>query len=255
MSETVRRERWKTLEQLDEWLRTPMLLLSLAWLSIVLVELLKGSSALLEVFGTAIWIVFIAEFLLRFTLAPEKLPFLRHNWLTVVALVVPAFRLLRGLRFLRAARALRGARLIRIVGTANRSMNALKTTLRRRRFGYVLGLTALVVTLGAAGMLSFEPAGEVSGGFTSYGDALWWTGMLMTSIGSQFWPVTTEGRLLCILLSIYGFAVFGYITASFASFFVGRDAEAEAGEIAGSSDIAALRQEIRALRTDLAGAR
>lgn len=250
-SEVMRRERWHTLRELDEWLRTPMLLLSLAWLVIVLVELLRGTSDLLEIFGTAIWIVFIAEFLLRFALAPEKLPFLRHNWLTVVALVVPAFRLLRGLRFLRAARALRGARLIRIVGTANRSMNALKATLRRRRFGYVLGLTALVVSLGAAGMLSFEPAAEVPGGFTSYGDALWWTAMLMTSIGSQYWPVTSEGRVLCVLLSLYGFAVFGYITASFASFFVGRDAESAAGEVAGSGDIAALRREIEALRTDL----
>lgn len=250
--EAARHERWHTLSELDEWLRTPMLLLSVAWLAIVLVELLRGSSALLEVFGTAIWIVFIAEFLLRFALAPEKAPFLRRNWLTVLSLVVPAFRLLRGLRFLQAARAFRGARLIRIVGTANRSMNALKATLRRRRFGYVLGLTVLVVGLGAAGMLSFEPAGEVRGGFTSYGDALWWTAMLMTSIGSQFWPVTTEGRVLCVLLSLYGFAVFGYITASFASFFVGRDAEAETGEIAGAHDIAALRREIVALRAELA---
>lgn len=249
--EATRRERWRTLDQLDEWLRTPMLVLSVAWLAIVLVELLKGSSALLEVFGTAIWIAFIAEFLLRFALAPEKAPFLRRNWLTILSLAVPAFRLLRGLRFLRAARALRGARLIRIVGTANRSMNALKATLRRRRFGYVLGLTVLVVGLGAAGMLSFEPAGEVRGGFTSYGDALWWTAMLMTSIGSQFWPVTTEGRVLCVLLSLYGFAVFGYITASFASFFVGRDAGADTGEIAGARDIAALGREITALRADL----
>ena len=76
--------------------------------------------------------------------------------------------------------------------------------------------------------------------------------MLMTSIGSQYWPVTTEGRLLCVLLSLYGFAVFGYITASFASFFVGRDAESQAGEVAGSGDIAALRREIAALRNDLA---
>ena len=156
-SEAARQVRWETLDELDEWLRTPMLLLSLAWLIIVLVELLRGSSRLLEIFGTAIWIVFIAEFLLRFTLAPEKLPFLRRNWLTILSLVVPAFRLLRGLRFLRAARALRGARLIRIVGTANRSMNALKATLRRRRFGYVLGLTALVVALGAARCRAASP--------------------------------------------------------------------------------------------------
>ena len=31
-----------------------------------------GESETLEVFGTAIWIVFIAEFVVRFTLAPEK---------------------------------------------------------------------------------------------------------------------------------------------------------------------------------------
>lgn len=250
-AEIERVERWATLKRLDDWLETPMLVLSAAWLGIVLVELLQGSSRLLETLGTAIWVIFILEFGLRFALAPEKLPFLKRNWLTVIALVVPAFRLLRGLRFLRAARALRGARLIRIVGTANRSMNALKATLARRRFGYVLGLTALVIALGAAGMLSFEPAAEVAGGFTSYGDALWWTGMLVSTIGSAFWPATTEGRILCFLLSLYGLAVFGYITASFASFFIGRDAGG-GGEVAGSAEIAALRTEIAALRADLA---
>ena len=64
-------------------------------------------------------------------------------------------------------------------------MNALRRTLERRKFGYVAVLTLLVVGLGAAGMLSFEPAGQVQGGFTSYGDALWWTAMLLTSIGSR----------------------------------------------------------------------
>lgn len=248
-AEVERDERWLALKRLDDWLETPMLVLSAAWLGIVLLELLQGTSSLLETLGTAIWIIFILEFLLRFALAPEKLPFLRRNWLTLISLIVPAFRLLRGIRILRAARALRGARLVRIVGTANRSMNALKGTLRRRGFGYVVGLTGLVTALGAGGMLSFEPAGEVEGGFTSYADALWWTGMLVSTIGSAFWPVTTEGRILTFLLSLYGLAVFGYITASFASFFIGRDAEEENGPVAGAEELAALRREIEALRT------
>jgi voltage-gated potassium channel len=245
-------ERWQVLDQLDEWLRVPMIILSLAWLAIVIVELTQGASRLLEIFGTAIWAAFILEFALRITIAPDRLRFLKSNWLTVIALVVPALRLFRALRLLRAARALRGLRLVRIVGTANRSMKTLKSTLHRRRFGYVLGLTALVILLGAAGMLSFEPAGEVEGGFASYGDAVWWTAMMVSTIGSAFWPVTMEGRLLCFLLSLYGLAVFGYITASFASFFVGRDAEETAGPVAGSGDLIALRDEIAALRRDLA---
>ena len=43
--------------------------------------------------------------------------------------------------------------------------------------------------------------------------------------GSEYWPKTVEGRILGWLLAVYAFAVFGYITASFASFFVGRDTE------------------------------
>ena len=244
-------ERWKTLEQLDDWLRTPMLLLSFVWLLIVVVELTSGTTDLLITLGTVIWIVFILEFVLRFTLAPEKIPFLKSNWLTIIALIVPALRLFRALAVLRAARALRGIRLVRIVGTANRSMNALRATLKRRQFGYVLGLTLLVLALGAAGMLNFEPADEVEGGFTSYGHALWWTGMLIASIGSDYWPVSLEGRVLSALLAIYGLAVFGYITATFASFFIGRDAEHPEGAVAGPPEIGALVEEIRALRLAL----
>ena len=247
-------ERWNVLEELDDWLRLPMALLGLAWLLIVVAELLWGENALLSVASTAVWVIFIAEFALRLLLAPDRWRFLKRNWLTVIALIVPALRFFRALTILRAARALRGLRLVRIVGTANRSMKALRTTMRRRHFGYVLGLTLLVIVLGAAGMLSFEPAREVAGGFTSYGHALWWTAMLVTSIGSDFWPLTTEGRVLALLLSIYGLAVFGYITASFASFFVGRDASEPEAPLAGSADIARLADEISLLRQLLGSA-
>jgi voltage-gated potassium channel len=127
-------------------------------------------------------------------------------------------------------------------------MNALKATLRRRQFGYVAGLTLLVLALGAGGMMSFEPASEVAGGFGSYWDALWWTGMLVSTMGSGFWPLTTEGRILAFLLSVYGLAVFGYLTATFASFFIGRDAEDAGAPVAGAAELAALRREIEALR-------
>lgn len=245
------RERLSTLQQLDEWLFAPMLVLSFAWLGIVLYELIAGSSALLETLGAAIWVVFIVEFAVRFALAPAKGRFLKGNWLTLIALIVPALRLVRALAVVRAARLLRGVRLVRIVSTANRSMNALRRTLARRGFGYVALLTLLVLGLGAAGMLSFEPAHEVPGGFTGYGDALWWTGMLIASLGSDFWPATTKGRVLSLLLTLYGLAVFGYLTAAFASFFIGRDAEEPSGPVAGSEDLRALREEIAALRRTL----
>lgn len=65
------------------------------------------------------------------------------------------------------------------------------------------------------------------------------------------WPQTAEGRLLCLLLSIYSLGILGYITATLASFFVGRDADDETAEVAGAKAINALRAEIEALHVEM----
>ena len=78
--------------------------------------------------------------------------------------------------------------------------------------------------------------------------------MIMTTMGSAYWPQTGEGRVLCVILALYAFAVFGYLTASLASYFVDRDAATHDGAVAGVGDINDLRREIIALRravTDL----
>ena len=151
-------ERLAVLHQLEDWVQTPMVVLSFVWLLLVLVEFVWGASKLLETFGIAIWIVFLAEFALRFALAPDKLLFLRSNIITIFALAVPAFRLLRSFRLLRLARAARSLRLVKIIGAANRGMGALRASLGRRGLGYVLAFTVFVTLLGAAGMLAFESA-------------------------------------------------------------------------------------------------
>jgi voltage-gated potassium channel len=47
--------------------------------------------------------------------------------------------------------------------------------------------------------------------------------MLLTTMGSDYWPRTPEGRFLCLLLAVYAFTVFGYVTAAIAAYFVDRD--------------------------------
>src|SRR5919202_583873 len=89
------RERLRALHGLDRWLRVPMIVLSFVWLLLVFAELLWPQQGWLESFGLAIWIVFIFEFALRLTLAPDKLKFMRGNWVTAIALIVPALRMVR----------------------------------------------------------------------------------------------------------------------------------------------------------------
>lgn len=254
--ETLDRERHEVLSQIEDWLELPMLALGVAWLVLTVVDFMSGLNPLLDATSTVIWVIFILDFALRFTLAPKKLQYLKGNWLAVISLLVPAlrvFRLARFVRVLNAARATRGLRLFKVVSSLNRGMRTLGKVMGRRGFGYVVALTLMVTLIGAAGMYAFESEAStgIASGLNNYGSALWWTAMLMTTMGSEYWPVTTEGRVLAFLLSIYAFAVFGYVTATLATFFIGRDAENKEAELAGSSDIEALHREITALRAEV----
>ena len=250
--EQLNAERRSLLTRLEDWLETPLLILGFVWLALLIYELIWNLSPALELLGTIIWMIFILDFGVKFALAPDKTDYLKSNWLTALALLVPAlrvFRVFRVFRVLRAARAVRGVRLFRVLTSLNRGMKALGASFGRRGFGYVVALSVIVVFAGAAGMLAFES--ETEGGIKTYGDALWWTAMMLTTIGSEYFPKTAEGRVLCFIIALYGFAVFGYVTATLATFFVGRDAENKESEIAGAEDVKALRGEIALLREEI----
>lgn len=100
-------------------------------------------------------------------------------------------------------------------------------------------------------MYAFEQEAPNLPGFDSYGTAIWWTAMLMTTMGSDYSPQTPEGRILCFLLALSAFAVFGYVTATLSTFFIGQDADNDEAEIVGVRSIDALRNEIIALRTEI----
>ena len=252
---TIRRQRWLLLYRIERWLEWPMLLLSAVWLLLLISELVWGLVPWQQTLGTAIWIAFIAHFLLQFGLAPHKRLYLRRNVITALALMLPALRLLRFARLvraLRAARAVRGLRLVRLLTSLNRGMRIFGKTMSRRGFGYIVGLTLIVATASAAGLYAFER--DLEGGPESYGAALWWTSMLLISMGIDYWPRTPEGRVLVFALALYGFGVFGYFTAALASFFVGQDAtEADAtqADTRVARELSALRSELAALRTTL----
>lgn len=249
----IDQERREILQQIEEWLETPLLVLSFAWTALLIIEFVWGLSPLFNVVSTIIWMMFIVNFILRLLLAPQKVNYLRHNWLTAIALLVPAvwmFRMARIIRVLGATTGMQGLQLLRVLARINQGMKTLSKSVSRRGFGYVVVLTLLVVMIGAAGMYKFER--NITGStLTNYGNALWWTAMVMTTMGSDYFPKTPAGRVLCVLLAIYAVAVFSYVTATIATFFVGQDANDADGEIASEKSIKALQTEITALRKEI----
>jgi voltage-gated potassium channel len=249
--EIIDYERNQILNQLENWLETPMVILGFIWLALLIVDLINGLSPFLKVLNNCIWVVFIIDFFIKFFISPKKFIYIKNNLLVVISLFLPALRILAIFRSLRIISMLAGSgglRIIQIITAINRGMKSLTASMNRRGFGYVLALTVIVLFAGAAGMYAFENKVPAVNGLKNYGTSLWWTAMLMTTIGSEYWPKTPEGRILCLIISLYSIAVLGYITAALATFFVERDACDEEADIPGAKSIEEIRKEILSLK-------
>lgn len=214
----LRRERWSLLVTIDKTLAVPMDILAFIWLILTIRELTTGLSEGLHNMVIGIWIIFGLDFFLEFLIAPQKLTYLKHNWLTALSLTVPAFRIFRIVKVLRYIRFVRGSSILRVLSSINRGMRTLRKSMGKRGLPYVSGITLIVISTGAAGIMYLER--DYTDYFGDYVTALWWTSMMVTTMGSDYFPKSSEGRLLALLLAVYGFAIFGYVTASVASFFI-----------------------------------
>src|SRR4051794_11427907 len=95
------RERWELLHQIDALLDGPMVVLSFVWLALTVADFTSGLGRTLTAASYVIWALFAVQFLIGIVIAPSKRQYLRRNWLTALALVLPAFRVLRAVRALR----------------------------------------------------------------------------------------------------------------------------------------------------------
>lgn len=246
----LKHERWQLLSRIERAMEIPMIFLGIVWLVILVIDLVWGLPPLLRVVSELIWVIFIVDFVAKLILAPDKKQYLKHNWLTGLSLAIPAlrvFRIFRAITILQTASAARGFRLLNVIASVNRGMSSLSATMKRRAFGYVLALTLMILFAGAAAMLFFER--NTTSGINTYGQALWWTAMVMTSIGSEYWPKSAEGRVLGFLLALYGFAVFGYFTATLATYFTGQDAKyIRGGHSTDSTELEEIKKELVSLQ-------
>ena len=229
----LKRQRAALVRNLGRATENLFIALALLWIALTVMDLLGRLSPPLEIVLNVIWGLFALDFAVKFVIAPRKIDFLKTHWIILISLLLPAFRLLR---IFRALTALRAVSLVRVLASLNGGISRLSRAMGQRGAGYVSVVAIIVLLGGAGGMYAFERPEQLTeqghsrlvsegGGLHSYGDALWWTAMLMTTIGSQYWPVTPAGRALCFALSLFSLGVFGYITAALASFFISKEQE------------------------------
>ena len=245
------RTKHPTLLVIEKKLELPIIVLSFIWLFILILELVYGNGAILYGLSTGIWVLSLAYVCFRLFIAPKRLIFLQKNWLFALALFVSSLRLVPLFqRFLitRALTATFGVQVIWIFVSADQGMRSLRRKLGHRGVGYALTFTFVVIFVGAGGILHFEQISEDPQSIHTYPVAIWWTAMQMTNIGSSYSVRTHGGRAVCLGISLYAAAMFGYLTALFATFFIGKEASDPKSEIVGEKSIQEVRNEIVQLR-------
>jgi voltage-gated potassium channel len=219
----TRAERYRLVAEIEAMLDGPTTYLAIVFAVILAAEIILDAQgmAVPPVLGwmqLAIWGIFIVHFLLAITISPDRIRYLRRNWLTAVSLLVP---FLRAFRALRAVRALRATNSLRVAAGFNRIARSLRGALAWTRAGYAAALAATAALLGSAALLMFEAEATASQ-ITDYGEALWWAAAALTTVGAASEPVTVGGRIVALLLMFGGLVLLGYVAGVLAAVLFGQ---------------------------------
>jgi voltage-gated potassium channel len=167
-----------------------------------------------------VWAVFIAEYVLKLALAPQKRAYLASHGRQLLEALVPVVaivRLVGPVRNLLIA-------LIHLVLPTSPAENPYIAALKKRRLGQLALVSAMVILIGATAEYFFE-AGAPNASITSFGAAVWWSAATATTVANQLYPVTPGGEVVGFLIMVYAVCVFGYLASSLASVLVAGDAK------------------------------
>jgi voltage-gated potassium channel len=207
----------------------PLVVLAVLWLPVLVIPLVARLPAgVAGIFGTIdylVWAVFAAEYLLKLYLAPSRWTFFRRHLIDLLVIAVPVLRPLRLLRLLRLVTFARAGL------TMSSALKRSRDLLTHNGLHFVLLSVLAIVGVGAAAELAFEqhaPGANIH----NFGDALWWATVTVTTVGyGDKYPISAGGRGVAVVLMLTGIGLVGVLSATVASYFVGRQAESDMTEL------------------------
>jgi len=171
---------------------------------------------MVHIIDTVACAVFLVDFCVRFHQAESKAAFMKWGWVDLIA-CVPNLEILRWGRMVRVLRVIRLLRGIRSV----RRVLALLFQDRLQGGAVTLIFTGfLLIAFSSISILVCERDADAN--IKTAEDALWWSVNTLATAGcGDKYPVTTEGRVLAMVLMVAGVGMFGGVSGLVASLLMG----------------------------------
>lgn len=195
----------------------PLIALSVLFIAIFVlsnfhVPFMDQYRAIFSSINWVIWFIFLMDYLVMFSLSPNKIRFFRRHLLDLLLVILPFLRILRVIR----------------VGTLFfRKMENIRNSFVISIPVFTVASAILFVLLGASAVYDSEYLKENSN-IKTPSDAIWWAIVTIFTVGyGDKFPISSEGRIYATGLMICGIAVVGSVTATFAAWFVSQVREVE----------------------------
>lgn len=191
-----------------------------------------------KVLAVVCWLVFVVDYAARLYLARNRGRWFLRNLLSLLVVALPVLRPLR---------------LVRLLTLLTVFQRAAGTALRGRVVLYAAATTSLLVLVSSLAV--FDAERDAPGSLiTSYGEAVWWACVTVTTVGyGDVYPVTFGGRCIAVAMMVCGIALLGTITAIIASWLVERvRAQEESTEAATRTQVERLSEQVDRLERMLA---
>lgn len=216
--------------QMRRQLRHDLIISALAIVSVGIgvYELLNPRAArgfnLLDALDLAIVGIFIVDFTILARRSGDVWTYAKRHWWELPSLIPITGGLLEGLegvslvRGLRLVRLARVVRLVRVLGMAARLRRVRRYLARIADRARIVELGMLGVALVMGGALSVYAIESPREHLVTFGDAIWWSLNVFTTVGLLTEvPLTTGGKVVASLLMVSGIAYIGVFTASLAN--------------------------------------
>lgn len=155
----------------------------------------------------AIWMIFCVEYLTRLAAARPRRRYLLSFFGIVDLLAVlggvPALSGLRTVKVLRLLRALRVLKLVRLTSAVDRFKDAFSDI--KDELAIYLGATAVLTFVASYGIYELEH--EVNENYSNIFECTYWAVASMTAGAEGYAPVTVGGKLLSMVLVLFGLGI------------------------------------------------